>query len=145
MRGNAPANTVPERQLRQALWGAGLRGYRLHWKKVPGRPDIAYPGHRLAVFVHGCFWHRCPTCQPATPRAHSEFWKRKFELNRERDRRKQLELERAGWRVITVSECELRDSSDRVVERIRRALADPCRATVKSAGTNLRPPDTAAS
>ncbi len=127
MRGNVPKNTQPEIRLRQQLWAAGLRGYRLHWRKAPGRPDIAFPGRRLAVFVNGCFWHRCPNCQPAVPRSHSDFWARKFELNQERDARKQRELEQAGWRVITAWECELHDSPARAVDEIRAALNADCR------------------
>jgi len=122
MRGNAPKNTGPELELRRLLWAAGLRGYRLHWKKAPGRPDLAFPGRKVAVFVNGCFWHRCPTCQPPAPRSHSEFWKRKFELNRERDVRKRHELEQSGWQVLTVWECALRRDPAHVVERVASVL-----------------------
>jgi DNA mismatch endonuclease Vsr len=108
MRGNAAKNTTPELQLRAMLRAAGYSGYRLHWRKVPGRPDIAYPGRRIAVFVNGCFWHRCPKCQPSTPKSNTEFWERKFELNAERDARKVREIEAAGWTVLTVWECEIR-------------------------------------
>ena len=56
--------------------------------KAPGRPDIAYPGRKVAIFVHGCYWHHCPRCYPNLPKSNPEFWARKFELNRERDARK---------------------------------------------------------
>ena len=78
------------------LRDAGLGGYRLNWKKAPGRPDIAYPGRKLAIFVHGCYWHHCPRCYPNLPKSNPEFWARKFELNRERDARKRRVLE-IGW------------------------------------------------
>lgn len=108
MQGNRPADTRPERDLRRALRAAGVPGYRIGWRGAPGRPDISYPGRRLAIFVHGCFWHRCPRCALPTPRANAAFWTRKFELNRERDARKRRDLEALGWRVTEVWECQVR-------------------------------------
>ncbi|WP_261428885.1 very short patch repair endonuclease [Berryella wangjianweii] len=107
MQGNKRANTKPELLMRERLRAAGLTGYRLQWK-VPGRPDICWPGKRVALFVNGCFWHRCPHCQPSSPKSHVEYWMMKFERNVERDRRN-LELLRAeGWRVHVVWECQLK-------------------------------------
>lgn len=125
MRGNRGRNTGPELELRRLLREAGYPGYRLHWKRAPGRPDIAYPGRKVAIFVNGCFWHRCPRCQLAEPKAHSEFWKRKFDLNQERDARKTRELEEAGWTVVTVWECELREDTGGVVDRLTGVLSLP--------------------
>jgi len=71
-------NTKPELMLRKALWHKEIKGYLLHWKKVPGRPDIAFPGRKVAIFVNGCFWHRCPLCNPSTPQINVEFWQNKF-------------------------------------------------------------------
>jgi len=102
-------DTKPELLLRKALREVGAPGYRLHWKKAPGRPDIAYPGKKLAVFVHGCYWHRCPHCGPSMPKTHTEFWTKKFERNQERDARKVRELKEAGWDVIVVWECEIKN------------------------------------
>ena len=62
MSANKAKNTKPEIALRKALWSEGYKGYRLNWKNVPGRPDIAYPGKKIAIFVNGCYWHRCPKC-----------------------------------------------------------------------------------
>jgi len=118
MKGNRGRDTKPELLLRRLLRDAGYPGYRLHWNKAPGRPDAAYPGRKVAVFVNGCFWHRCPHCQPAEPKSHSDFWRRKFELNRVRDVRKLREIEEAGWVVETVWECELRETPDDVVSRL---------------------------
>lgn len=118
MKGNRGRDTKPELRLRHLLQEAGYPGYRLHWKKAPGHPDVCYPGRRVAIFVNGCFWHRCPRCQPATPKSHSGYWTRKFELNQERDMRKTAELERGGWTVITVWECELKGSTPDVLNRI---------------------------
>lgn len=100
MSANKGRNTKPELLLRKALWYSGLRGYRLHWKKVPGRPDITYPGRKIAIFVNGCFWHRCPKCNPHYPKSNTEFWKKKFEANKKRDQKKLMELEKLGWVTV---------------------------------------------
>ena len=107
MKGNVRAGTKPELLLRRLLREAGYSGYRLHWKRAPGTPDIAFPGRKVAIFVNGCFWHRCPHCTPAMPKSHSEFWETKFTRNRERDSRKEAQLQSAGWKVVTAWECEL--------------------------------------
>ena len=86
MRGNVRAGTKPELALRRLLRQAGYSGYRLHWKKAPGTPDVAYPGRKLAIFVNGCFWHRCPLCIPPLPKSHAEFWETKFARNLEETR-----------------------------------------------------------
>ena len=117
------ANTKPERRLRSLLRAAGYPGYRLHWKKAPGTPDIAYPGRHVAIFVNGCFWHRCPRCQPALPKSNTEFWRRKFLRNQERDARKVREVEEAGWTAITAWECQIRTEPLAVAQRIVELLA----------------------
>ncbi len=124
MKGNRGRDTRPEVELRRLLREAGFPGYRLHWKNAPGRPDIAYPGRKVAIFVNGCFWHRCPHCRPPMPKSHTDFWQKKFDLNVERDARKTAELESAGWTVITVWECQLRDSPHRVVSSIVGSLTN---------------------
>lgn len=118
MKGNVRAGTKPELRLRQLLRDAGYPGYRLHWKQAPGTPDIAYPGRKVAIFVNGCFWHRCPHCTPASPKSHSAFWEAKFERNQERDARKIRQLEAADWHVVTVWECRLRQAPDAELSRI---------------------------
>lgn len=121
MRGNKPKDTKPEVELRRLLRSAGFGGYRLHWNAA-GRPDIAYPGRRVAIFVNGCFWHRCPHCEPPLPKSNAEFWSEKFRRNQERDQRKKNELERAGWTVLTVWECELREDPSRVLREVTKVL-----------------------
>ena len=122
MKGNVRTGTRPELALRRLLRDAGFPGYRLNWKKSPGTPDIAYPGRKVAIFVNGCFWHRCPRCAPAMPKSHSDFWERKFARNQERDERKRIQLQDAGWQVLTVWECELREEPEGVLATIVPAL-----------------------
>lgn len=108
MSANLGKNTKPELALRKALRAIGLPGYRLHWKKASGRPDIAYPGRKIAIFVNGCYWHRCPHCDLPLPKSNTEFWMEKFKRNKERDAEKILKLEGEGWRVLVFWECEIK-------------------------------------
>lgn len=107
MQGNKRANTKPELIVRDRLREAGLTGYRLQWK-VPGRPDIAWPGKKVALFINGCFWHRCPHCKPSMPQKNIEYWTIKFEKNQERDRESIAQLEELGWTVHVIWECQLK-------------------------------------
>lgn len=100
-------DTAPEVALRRALHALGLR-FRLHRRDLPGRPDIVLPRHRVAIFVHGCFWHRHTGCGIATtPKSNTLFWVEKFERNVARDARSIVLLEAEGWKVLVVWECEL--------------------------------------
>lgn len=123
MQANRGKNTGPELRLRDLLHSAGYPGYRLHWGKAPGHPDIAYPGRRIAIFVNGCFWHRYPHCNPPIPKSNSEFWTAKFQANRERDARKTAELESRGWSVFTLWECEIRNLESIAGTPIGQALS----------------------
>ncbi len=122
MQGNRGENTKPELIVRRLIRESGFTGYRLHWKKAPGRPDIAFPGRKIAIFVNGCYWHKCPHCIRQMPKAHAEFWAAKFVANEERDARNVADLEAAGWTVITAWECELRRDALAAVEPIIEAL-----------------------
>lgn len=108
MQANRSKNTKPELLVRQKLREAGLPGYRLHWKKAPGKPDVCYPGRKVAVFVHGCYWHRCPYCALPLPKTNVDFWEAKFARNRARDERDQRLLLSQGWKVLVVWECRLK-------------------------------------
>ena len=110
MQGNKRANTKPELLVRERLRRAGLTGYRLQWK-VPGHPDIAWPGKRVAIEVRGCFWHRCPHCKPSTPKKNTEYWEAKFARNTERDAENVRKLEETGWRVHVIWECQLKKNA----------------------------------
>lgn len=105
-------DTKPEMLLRRGLHAAGLR-FRLHARDLPGRPDLVFPRFRAAVLVHGCFWHGhgCPMCR--LPATRPDFWARKLEGNRARDRRTGEALVRSGWRVMIVWECSLRGPARR--------------------------------
>ncbi|WP_084632686.1 very short patch repair endonuclease [Pleomorphomonas oryzae] len=104
-------HTAPEMRVRQAVHALGLR-FRLHRRDLPGKPDLVLPGRRLAVFVHGCFWHRHLGCKHATtPKSNAEFWNAKFEANIARDKRVTSELEALGWRVEVIWECETENSA----------------------------------
>ena len=114
----------PEMKVRRLLHGLGYR-YRLHRADLPGRPDLVFPSRRKVVFVNGCFWHRhdgCPRVRiPATNR---EYWIAKLERNHARDARNIVALQRQGWAVLTVWECQLRDLPA-VTERIIAFLGSP--------------------
>lgn len=116
-------DTKPEMKVRRAVHRAGYR-FRLHRKDLPGKPDLVFPSRRAVVFVHGCFWHRHadPDCKLSRlPKSRPDFWIPKLTKNAERDTQAVEALERQGWRVLVVWECELKDI-DRVVARIAEHL-----------------------
>jgi DNA mismatch endonuclease (patch repair protein) len=100
----ANKNTKPELCVRAALFAAGYR-YTLHRKDLAGSPDIVLPRHRLAVFVHGCFWHGHECSKGRRPASNIDFWNAKLDRNMVRDRENQAALVASGWHVITVWEC----------------------------------------
>ena len=110
-------NTTTELPLAKLLWAANLRGYRKHWP-VRGKPDFAWPGRKVAVFVDGCFWHGC-RCK-YLPRTNTKFWRNKIETNKRRDGRVAQSLRRDGWIVVRVKECAVRKPS--TLARIRDAV-----------------------
>jgi DNA mismatch endonuclease (patch repair protein) len=96
--------------VRRLIWSLGGR-YRLHRKDLPGRPDIVLGPRRLAIFVHGCFWHGHDCARGArVPKANRDYWLGKVARNRARDTASRATLQAAGWRVETVWECELKDA-----------------------------------
>lgn len=102
-------NTKPEIKVRRTLHAMGFR-FRLHRKDLPGNPDIVLSKYHTCIFVHGCFWHRHPGChRSSTPQTNAEFWQKKFDKNVTRDKSVATQLERLGWKVIAVWECEIRD------------------------------------
>lgn len=99
-------DTMPELKVRRALHAAGFR-YRLHRKDLPGNPDLVLPRFRVAVFVHGCFWHWHGCKRSRMPEANRDYWTAKINRNIERDRLTQGALEALGWKVVILWECEL--------------------------------------
>ncbi|MEO5644141.1 MAG: very short patch repair endonuclease [Bacteroidia bacterium] len=118
MSANKSKNTKPEILFRKELRKNGVIGYRLNWKKAPGRPDICFPGKKLAIFIHGCFWHRCPICDLPLPRSNTAFWKEKFQKNVKRDRAKVDSLKAIGWKVVTLWECEIKKNIQKQVNKV---------------------------
>ncbi len=115
-------DTKPEWILRCGLHRLGFR-YRLKNSQLPGRPDLALPKYHAAVFVHGCYWHRHPGCIDAsTPKSNVDFWNRKFADNVERDRRTIRELEKLGWRILVVWECELTRHTVETIQQVAHWL-----------------------
>ncbi len=115
MAGIRSRDTAPEIAVRRIAHRMGLR-FRLHRKDLPGRPDLVLPKHRLAVFVHGCFWHRHKGCRYASmPKSRVAFWAEKLEANVARDARQQAALSELAWRILVIWQCETRDEA--AVER----------------------------
>lgn len=123
MAGITGKNTKPELLVRRYLHAAGLR-FRLHDRRLPGSPDLVFPGLKVALFVHGCFWHRHAGCRFATtPKTRADFWQHKFSANVARDRRNLDALISGGWTPVVVWECELQHDGalDELYWRVRAA------------------------
>ena len=123
MKGNRRKDTKPEMVLRKALRDAGFPGYRLQWK-VPGRPNICYPGRKIAIYVNGCFWHRCPVCDLPLPKHNREFWEEKFRKNVERDQRYLTEMQDMGWTTVVVWECRIKKDLESVIGELTSILSE---------------------
>ncbi|MEJ5245227.1 MAG: DNA mismatch endonuclease Vsr [Bacteroidota bacterium] len=101
-------DTKPEMMVRKYIFSKGFR-YRLHDKKLPGKPDIVLSRLRVVVFVHGCFWHGHENCRYFTlPKTRTDWWLKKIERNKQIDNQNLLKLEGDGWKVITIFECQLK-------------------------------------
>jgi DNA mismatch endonuclease (patch repair protein) len=117
-------DTAPELTVRRVLTRMGLR-YRLHRDDLPGKPDIVMAGRKLVIFVHGCFWHGHDCARGArVPQANRPYWETKIGRNRARDIAHRAALEGAGWRVLTLWECDLKDPAA-VEQRLQTALRSP--------------------
>lgn len=102
-------NTTPEMAVRRVAHRLGFR-FRLHVRQLPGSPDLVFPSRKVAIFVHGCFWHRHAGCKSCfTPKTRTEFWENKFARNVSRDKEKATALTALGWKVITIWECETKN------------------------------------
>jgi len=121
MRSVGTRDTGPEWIVRRLLHRNGAR-YRLHDKRLPGRPDIVLSGRRLAVFVHGCFWHAHDCPKGRAPKSRPEYWQPKLEANRARDALAVTRLRELGWRVEIVWQCETRNEAA-LEDRLKKLLA----------------------
>ena len=114
-------NTKPEIVVRKLLHSMGYR-FRLHRKDLPGKPDIVLPKYKTVIFVNGCFWHRHEGCKYAYhPKSRIEFWENKFKGTILRDQNAYIELEKLGWKVVVMWECEIKDV-ERVIEIINEKI-----------------------
>ena len=116
-------DTKPEVAVRELVYSMGFR-YRLHWSRLPGKPDLVFAGRRKVIFVHGCFWHRhkgCARCR--TPKSRHEFWVPKLRMNRERDLASQAKLRKLGWKFLILWECEV-DRKEGIATRIKSFLEE---------------------
>jgi DNA mismatch endonuclease, patch repair protein len=113
-------DTHPELQLRRALYAAGIRGWRCHYKRVPGKPDVAWPQRKVAVFVDGAFWHGHPSRHK--PGRSGAYWDRKIARNVERDREVDEQLKYLGWLVLRLWDFEVIRSLAESVARVEQAL-----------------------
>ncbi|AVB21502.1 MULTISPECIES: very short patch repair endonuclease [Pseudomonas syringae group] len=116
MAGIKAKNTKPELKIRKLLHAAGYR-YRLHHKKLPGKPDIVMPKYKLCIFIQGCFWHRHQGCKYTTfPKSRVEFWEKKFRETVIRDSRNVSDLIQQGWRVFELWECGIKNNDNELEE-----------------------------
>lgn len=112
-------HTSPEMRVRRAAHALGLR-FRLHRKDLPGKPDLVFSKHRVALFVHGCFWHRHEGCSKASmPKSREDFWNAKFDANRNRDIKNDAALRAMNWNVVTIWECQTKNA-EALSERLRQ-------------------------
>lgn len=115
--------------MRKYLFSKGFR-YRKNDKRLPGTPDIVLPKYKTVIFVNGCFWHGHKNCRYfVVPKTNTEFWLNKINTNIERDKRKIAELEKLGWKAITVWECELKkclreDTMKKIMKEIVKCGGD---------------------
>lgn len=129
-------HTNIELAARRLLYAAGFR-YRLHDKRLPGRPDIVISRFGVAIFVHGCFWHGHDCKRGKLPSTNTEFWKIKIDRNRQRDRENTDQLLRLGWQPVVIWQCKLKDGVQNLVLQLR-TLSD-------QEGANLEATTSAAS
>jgi DNA mismatch endonuclease, patch repair protein len=124
MRRITAKNTKPELLVRRILYSLGYR-YRLHAKDLPGKPDIVFRSRKIAILVHGCFWHQHESCREGrVPNSRREYWVPKLERNNRRDKENLAALSQLGWRILVVWECEAKDLS-LLEHRLRDYLASP--------------------
>jgi len=116
-------NTKIEQIIRRGLFAKGFR-FRLHDRKLPGKPDLVFPRYRTVLFVNGCFWHGHDCHLFRRPSTNRDFWDAKIQKNRDNDRKKISLLVESGWKVITIWECALRGKKDQDIAVVLEAVAE---------------------
>ena len=115
-------NTKPEMLVRRSLHALGYR-YRVHVNNLPGKPDIVLSKHKSIIFTNGCFWHQHPGCKKASlPKTNQEFWRHKLKGNVDRDFITHKKLKLAGWRIITIWECEIENNLQGTISQVVKKL-----------------------
>ena len=121
-------NTKPEMTLRKSLFAKGFR-YRINYEKLPGKPDIVFPKYKIAIFVHGCFWHGhdIGCIDSHIPKTNTSFWIEKITKNKERDKKNTALILSMGWKVLTIWDCEIqqKDNIECLVQKIADSLQKP--------------------
>jgi DNA mismatch endonuclease (patch repair protein) len=116
-------DTAPELAIRKLCRELGFAGYRVHRKDLPGKPDLAWVGRKLAVFVHGCFWHGHACAEGIRkPKSNRDYWIPKIERNQQRDAENIATLHAAGWNVLVIWECEINERG-RLSKRLQKFLS----------------------
>lgn len=114
-------NTKPEMKIRKMLWRKGARGYRIHYN-LPGKPDIVFTKQKIAIFIDGCYWHKCPICF-SEPQTNTAFWMNKINKNVERDRNNTKQLEKMGWTVLRFWEHEVTKNPEKIIQTISEHIS----------------------
>ena len=122
MSANKAKDTGPELAARKVLRELGARGYRFNPKNIPGRPDIVFSKNKLAIFIHGCFWHKCPYCKNKLPKTHTAFWRNKFESNKLSDKEKITILKKDGWKTLVIWECQIEKRTSNIIDKLKEIL-----------------------
>ena len=120
---NYSKNTKPELAIRSLLWSKGYR-YKIHDKKLPGKPDVVLPKHKTIINIHGCFWHNHGCNRSKLPKTRTEYWYNELEANKERDFLNKSRLKELGWKVIDLWECTLIKSElAKTMQKLERMLS----------------------
>ena len=120
---NYSKNTKPELAIRSLLWSKGYR-YKIHDKKLPGKPDVVLPKHKTIINIHGCFWHNHGCNRSKLPKTRTEYWYNELENNKERDFVNKARLKELGWKVIDLWECTLIKSElAKTMQKLERMLS----------------------
>jgi len=115
-------NTGPEIKIRKMLFARDIRGYRIHFN-IPGKPDLVFTKKKIAIFIDGCFWHKCPVCFQE-PETRKEFWMKKIQSNVDRDKKVNAQLTDEGWTILRFWEHDVRKNPDAIVKRIAEIIEE---------------------